>query len=218
MPLSSVTAEASRDKPSAVEPWSASVARRSGVRPRLRRTLTLAAVPAVVTISAGCATAVMGGGASSLAAVATAEEVVRRPSQAAALAMTSPPAPALRRSAQSRSVGWNLRQLRRTTSATSVCANDGFVRSRISSVLSSGGGDCAASGATNDARTKTPRADRTLRPGTGRTFEPHFYRAHIRIQALIASVARGIRSRHQVLACEVVRQPSIFYLLETTRQ
>src|SRR6266576_983241 len=218
MPLSSVTADASRGRPRTVVPRKARVVRRSGVRPRLKRTRTLPPIPTVVTTSAGWATALTGCDASSLADTEAPAELVRRMSQAAALAITSPPAPAVRRSAQSRSVGRNLRQLRRTSSATSVCAKSGFVSNRISSVLSSGGGDCAASGATNDARTRSPRPDRTLRPGTGRTFEPYFHRPHISIQALIASVARWIRSRHEVLACHVVRQPPIFHLLETTRQ
>src|SRR5438309_11092383 len=53
MPLSSVTAEASRVMPSEVVPRKASVVRRSGVRARLRRTRTLAAGPAVVMTFAG---------------------------------------------------------------------------------------------------------------------------------------------------------------------
>ena len=169
MPLSSVTADASRDRPSAVVPRNAKVVRRSGVRPRLRRTRTLAAVPAVVTTSPGWATAVIGWAVSVLAdADALA---ARRVSQAAALAITSPPAPALRRSAQSRSVGRNVRQLRRTTSATSVWANMGFVSSRINSVLSSGGGDCAppAVAAASEASTiRIPLSrEGTLWPGAG---------------------------------------------------
>src|SRR2546426_3357761 len=132
--------------------------------------------------------------------MATAEELVRRPSQAAALAITSPPAPAVRRSAQSRSVGRNVRQLRRTTSATSVCANSGFVSSRINSVLSSGGGAWAGSGATNDARTPTVRPERALRPGTGGGLETPFHRPHARIKALVARATRGDRGTHHVLS------------------
>src|SRR5439155_26975772 len=101
---------------------------------------------AVIGMSVGWARAVMGWGRSALGAALPAEVVVRRVSQAAALAITAPPAPAVRKSAQSRSVGWNVRQLRRTTSATSVWAKRGLVSSRISSVLSRGGGDGAAGG------------------------------------------------------------------------
>ncbi len=86
-------------------PRKARVVRRSGVRPRLKRTRTLPPIPTVVTTSTGWATALTGCDASLLADTEEPAELVRRLSQAAALAITSPPAPAVRRSAQSRSVG-----------------------------------------------------------------------------------------------------------------
>src|ERR1700752_984985 len=221
MPLSSVVPVASRWSPTAAAlPRSITVTRRWGTPPRCTKTRTLAADPTLTATSGVRATAV---GAAGGAARAAGAGSVRRVVQAATVAMPSPLAPALRRSAQSRSVGWNATQLRRTTSAISLGANNGLVNRRMTSILSSGRGACAgnAHGAARPVNTMSatnrmwvrmsgPRAAGALEPALGVT--------DIGIQAPVSVSPLPIERCQGFPAREVVGQPVVFHLLQAALQ